>query len=203
MAVGTYALVSLAEAKNFLEITKDDENAEVERLIDAVSATFESELFYNVLTRTYSAERYCGTGTGQLRLRSFPVSSVTSVDFLQNVGSAGLTWDSQTITNLLALDTVTANTSRGMLVWYDTAFPRATSGVPNIRITYVAGESATPFDLQQAVLKACKWERKMQDQAMVGVASRSFAGQTEVITMQKDWPQDVWKVINKYRRIGV
>jgi hypothetical protein len=178
VAVDTYALIDLEEAKDILEIKGHNENVEVERLIDGVTYDVESFIDRKRLTRTYTAERYNGTGLAQLRLRQYPVTSVTSVDFLSGVSTSGLTWDSKDITNLVALDTVQDNEARGTLYWYDTGFP---VGILNVRITYVAGYATVPHNIQLAVRGLLAWFRRQQDRHAVGIGSRTFAGQSEVV----------------------
>jgi hypothetical protein len=163
----------------------------------------ESFIDRKILTRSYSEERYNGTGLAQLRLRQYPVTSVTSVDFLQSVTTAGITWESKDITNLIALDTVQDNEARGTLYWYDTGFP---VGILNVRVTYVAGYATVPHNIQLAVRGLLAWYRKQQDRHTAGLGSRSYAGQSEVMgvlaMMNMAMPGDVVALLEPFKRMS-
>ncbi len=201
MAVDTNALLTLDEAKEFLEVEGNDEDAEIESLVDAVTFTVEDYTGRKLKSRDYTSELFSGTGTQWLRLREYPVTAVASVDTLSGVGSSGVTWQSESIKNLVILDTVEADRSRGKLFWRDSAFPL---GTVNVRITYTAGFTTLPEQLKRGVRSLLGWYRRQQDRHAVGIGSRSFSGQSEVIgvlaIMNMRMPADIRLMLDPFKR---
>jgi len=78
MAVGTYALTSLANLKSWLGITTSTDDAVLESAIDRATSRIESYLERNIKERTY-AEWRSGAGVDTIRLHQWPVTTVTSV----------------------------------------------------------------------------------------------------------------------------
>ena len=78
MAVGPYALTSLANLKSWLGITTSTDDAVLEAAIDRATSRIESYLERNIRSRTY-AEWRSGEGVDTIRLYQWPVSQVTSV----------------------------------------------------------------------------------------------------------------------------
>jgi len=87
MAVGKYALTTLAHANTELGLTADGGvvDARIEGLIDKATATIESALNRKIMVRLYSKERYDGKRQDELYLEQYPVLAVN----LDN-----LVWDS-------------------------------------------------------------------------------------------------------------
>ena len=198
MAIDTNALLTIDEAKEFLEVEGNEEDAEIESLVDAVSFTVEDYTGRKLNSRAYTSELFSGTGTQWLRLREYPVTAVASVDTLSGVGSSGATWQSEDITNLINLDAVEADRSRGKLFWRDHAFPLGTA---NVRITYTAGFTALPPQLKRGVRGVLGWYRRQQDRHAVGVVSRSFSGQSEAVRVDdRKLPADVRLMLDPFKR---
>lgn len=78
MALADNALVSLADAKAYLGIGTSGDDALIERLINAESSRIERYCDRNFRKQSYR-ESYNGNGQRRLRLRNFPVISVTRV----------------------------------------------------------------------------------------------------------------------------
>ena len=78
MAVGTYALTSLANLKSWLGITASTDDAVLERAIDRATARIESHLGRQILSRSYSEWRN-GCGVTSIHLNQWPVTQVTNV----------------------------------------------------------------------------------------------------------------------------
>jgi uncharacterized phiE125 gp8 family phage protein len=205
MAVTARSLISLEECKRFLGIdpTNTKEDVELEPLIDAVTGSLERKTRRKLKTRTYTQELYNGTGTGELRLREYPVTAVSAVDFLQTVSDSGVTWESKTITNLV-IDRISPidPENRGLLYWRDRTFVK---GRLNIRITYVAGfgsdvtDNPIPENLKDACMRLIQLQRKNKDKSLVGVASRSMSGQTTTFA-NEEWPKSVLALIKPFMR---
>lgn len=78
MAVGTYALSTLAELKAHLGITVSTDNTILEGYIDAATAKIERWVGRQILLRTYS-EWYGGNDVRTVRVKQYPVNNVTGV----------------------------------------------------------------------------------------------------------------------------
>ena len=78
MAVGTYALTSLANLKSWLGISTSTDDAVLEKAIDRATARIESYVGRQILSRTYTEWR-SGAGVDEIRLHQWPVSQVTGV----------------------------------------------------------------------------------------------------------------------------
>ncbi len=78
MAVGTYALCSLAELKAHLGITTSTDDSIMEAYIDEATARIESWIGRRIISRSYS-EWYGGNNVRAIALRQYPINSVLSV----------------------------------------------------------------------------------------------------------------------------
>ena len=78
MAVGPYALTSLANLKSWLGITASTDDAVLEKAIDRATARIETYLGRNIRERSYSEWR-SGAGIDSIQLRQWPVSQVSGV----------------------------------------------------------------------------------------------------------------------------
>jgi hypothetical protein len=134
-------------------------DATLAALISSSSAWVVSQLGRNILSATYTETRD-GDGSRRLLLKNFPVSSVTSlsVDGVTIPARASLSDDGYVLR------------SDGLdLVGY--VFAR---GVQNVSIVYVAGYSATPADLEQAVNEHVAL--RYRDRGREGLGSAALAG---------------------------
>ena len=206
MALSTNAIVTLAEAKQFLEVEGEDDNDQLEALIGAVSGAIEQHVDRKLSTRVYTEEVYNGTGFSTLTLREYPVTAVSQIETLDNVTSSGTTWKTEDITNLVIMDAVTDDTARGDLYWRDWAFPW---GRANVRISYTAGidftagnYTLTSEKLKQATYGLLALHRRTQDKVTSGIASRSFSGQS-ISYVDIAMTQETKHLLAGEKRVGV
>ena len=78
MAVGTYALTSLTNLKNWIGVTGSADDTILEQAIDRATSRIESYLERNIRQRSYTEWR-SGAGVDTIRLHQWPVTQVTSV----------------------------------------------------------------------------------------------------------------------------
>lgn len=78
MAVGTYALTSLANLKAWIGITASTDDAVLEAAIDRATSRIESYLERKIKERSY-AEWRSGAGVDTIALYQWPVSQITNV----------------------------------------------------------------------------------------------------------------------------
>jgi hypothetical protein len=78
MAVGPYALTSLANLKAWLGISTSTDDTVLESAIDRATARIESYVGRQILSRTYTEWR-SGAGVDAIRLHQWPVSQISGV----------------------------------------------------------------------------------------------------------------------------
>jgi len=78
MAVGPYALTSLANLKAWLGISASTDDAVLEAAIDRATARIESYVGRNIRERSYTEWR-SGAGVDEIRLHQWPVSHISGV----------------------------------------------------------------------------------------------------------------------------
>jgi len=200
MAVGTYALTSLANLKQFLNITGSGNDAFLENLVDRTTDLFENLTNRNLKARDYSYDSgaaaydpdnavFDGNGMDTLILPQYPVNNVTTlrineteIDERPSIYGCGWVLDRK----------------NGILHLVCYVF---TGGRQNIDLAYNAGYSTVPEDLEQAVIEhaAWLWRQSTPGGAMLGVSSKSLADGT-ITYMGKEMLPQVSMVIHKYRK---
>jgi len=204
--VDALSLIDLGRARRFLKAEAHDTDDEIARLCEAVTAAFENETDRKLVKRTYTNELYDGPRSGalygfgygygrgygtRLLLRQWPVAiaDVTKVEFsFTNLPSD---FEDQDRTNLVVdHDTRT-------LIFLDRSFP---PGHSNVRVTYSAGYSPVPHDLEQAALIQLAHEFRARDRVNVGVSSQTFQGQTTNYFIGQMLPE-VSRKLDPYRRV--
>lgn len=194
------SLVSVSEYKVSLSIDPADQNA------DSLLTIYQSEIEgwvknyigRDLETATYT-EYYDGNGTNELILNQYPVTSVTKIEFYDGVVNETEVWTEQVLhdqfnrkyirkTHTLILDGLT--------------FPCDSQ---NIRITYVAGYTTMPPDIQ----KACKelmylYYSEMKKEQQLGVSTRTTgAGATSTITYDKQEVQKILRNLDLHRNLNI
>lgn len=167
--MGLYDLVTLAEAKEHLGVFDNDQDFYFSTLIERVTGTVERHTRRKLKTRTYTDELYDGSGTNVLRLKEWPVTSVTAVSFLDSQTSS--TWTSQTLTYLV----IDQETDRSIVFRDGTTFPR---DFQNVKLTFVAGLTTIEPELKLETLRLLMLMHRLKDKQFEAVESVSFQGQT-------------------------
>lgn len=137
-------LTTLAAVKEFMGITNTSDDALINSLNTRVSAFVESFCNRTFLSATH-IEFHDGRPdqAEQVLLDNFPVISITTVhDDLNHIYGAD---------SLIPAASIIVHDDTGVLRRADGIF--FTEGFKNIRIEYVAGFTATPPDLEQAVIE--------------------------------------------------
>ena len=173
MPVSAYAIVTLEDAKDYLNITSSADDLAIERLVNAASVFCDKETGRDLFSRTYTDQVYSGTGSALLRLRQFPVTSVTEVNFL--TGGPPDVWTAQSLVTYPV--TILPETGSDTIMFRNLSFPK---GAANVQVTYVAGYTAAtmPDGIKEACLQAIAYLWKKKDTLRAGIASQSFQGQT-------------------------
>ncbi len=191
MALSAYALCSLEDAKDYLNVVSSADDVAIERIINAMTTLGEKETGRELKTRTHTDIRYSGTGSALLRMKQYPVTSVTAISFLTS--DAPEVFTAQSLTDY---PVVITGPDDDTLMYRNHAFER---GASNIKVTYVAGLTTIPDSLKEWALQGVMFLWKKKDRLATGIASQSFQGQTTsyIIDLKKAIDMDL---LDPYRR---
>lgn len=181
-------ITTVANCKAFraIEAGNTDHDAELTRLIPAVQRWLEQEC-----QRTFDqgtvTEYFSGTDWRDTLIVSRPpIVSITNL------------WDDPArvyATPISAASYVIDDADAGIVKLDGLTF---SSGLNNIKITYVGGFATMPQDLEEAAIEMVWAARMKGDQNLVGVRSRSIAdGSVQFVNLA--WPLDLDSIISKYR----
>lgn len=139
------ALVALADAKDFLKVSSENEDAIIESMINRASS-WTNDYTQRLLLSRVNTDYYDGDGTGTLILNQYPVTTLTSLN-----DDVDRTFGAGTAINVSA-DVVTDN-NNGLIRLFNRAVA-FNKGMLNIKAVYTAGYSLAnvPASIQEAVL---------------------------------------------------
>lgn len=142
--------VTLAEAKDHLRVTSDDEDTLIRSLITAARQRMELATWRAFMTQTLRLTLDCWPGCGRIELPRPPLQSVTSVQY---------TLEDESVNTFAASNYITDTDSEPgqvALKTTSTSWPSATlQAVNGIQVTYVAGygdAEDVPQVLRQGIL---------------------------------------------------
>ena len=174
-------LATLVDVKLWLGITGPADDAQLSRLITAVSASVVSYLGRSVVSDSYVETRN-GHGRFTLALANLPIISVDAVTINDidiperpSTTDVGFTFDEQLL----------------YLAGY--CFTR---GRQNVVVEYTAGYDTAPVDLTQAVIDIVGLKYRGKDR--IGETMKVLGNQN--ISFVRDTPPDILRVLNQYRR---
>jgi hypothetical protein len=179
MPLAANALTSLAAVKEYLQIDSTDtsQNSLLDFLINSASMAIESYCRRKIKDVSYADEEYDGSGTRNLNLRQFPVSSITSIkidDVALDISEYKFKKSSGIVNRLKAL------------------WPKE---FQNIKVSYTAGYSSVPADIELA----CKHLVKFYYKTDVADFSTTFG--EGVVMRPEAWPKQVKALLSSYRKV--
>ena len=190
------SLVLLSEYKEILDITGNTEDEFVELAKYEVEAKVKSFLNRDLEVASY-VEVYDGTGETSLVLNQFPINSVSKYEVYDGLDNSGVeTWDE--LVQNSDYERLVIPTTKDRIVLIGSLFPE---GEQNIRITYNAGYSTIPYEIQQACKKlALLYYGEVKKTKTLGKTSVS-EGSTFTKTTSYDLSAEdrILKSIEKYR----
>lgn len=154
-------LTTLANAKQWLNLSVTTDDALLARLITSASTFIENWLNQPILSATYT-DTFNGKANTKRAAIGYPITAVQSV-----------TIDGQVI------PAATSATTPGFLFSKELIHLRGyqfTNGVQNCTITYTAGAFTIPNDVEQACIELVALRYKSRDR--IGIDSRGMAGET-------------------------
>lgn len=139
------ALVALSDAKDFLKVSSENEDAIIESMINRASS-WTNDYTQRLLLSRANTDYYDGDGTGTLILNQYPVTTLTSLN-----DDVDRTFGAGTAINV-STDVVIDN-NNGLIRLFNRAVA-FNKGMLNIKAVYTAGYSLAnvPASIQEAVL---------------------------------------------------
>lgn len=192
------ALVSLAEAKEYLKIQVDTEDQIVQTLINDVCSWIQTYLGRN-LVLSQKTEYYDGPGCEMLMLRRFPI-------FVDNDNPLDVRVDSLRVfaaETAISNDNLIVEKESGCLKSFNVfgAFP---CGKANIKAKYSAGYSLStmPHDIRMATKRLLDLHyRSGYSQRKLDIKSESV-GDVNTTFSGGDLPKDVERLLAPYKMVS-
>jgi hypothetical protein len=158
------------------------------RLVTAASTFIQTWLSRQIASQSYDELRD-GHGKQRLPLANYPVTAITMV----TVDGVAIPPAPDTISPgyRLVNDHVILNG-----YWF-------TRGMGNVEITYTAGYSSTPADIEQACIELCALKYRARDR--IGLVSQAMgvAGGTQTTAYtQKDMTDEIKTLLQRYRKVA-
>jgi len=142
-------LVTLAQVKEYLEITDTSQDARITSLLPMVDAAIEGFTRRTLVEKIITGERQNGDGTPWLMPRCTPIQSVQLLELIDPTDGVTVRTVDPTEFNIMGLDTVTNDVGQFIALigaqalpdvfnhpWNGPIFP---VGINNIRFNYTAG----------------------------------------------------------------
>jgi hypothetical protein len=193
MALAAWSLLTMDEAKEIVQPGNASEDVLIEAFVHAATLSCERETARKLVSRTYTNEVYHGTGSAVLKLREYPVTSVSALSYLTTEVPAAWTARSLTDSPVTIVEPVS-----DVILYRNSVFDL---GVSNVRLTYVAGLTSPGEDVKSAarIILLDLW--KQRDKQLAGVASTSFNGQTTTY-MNEGIPKLAARLLEPYKRMA-
>jgi hypothetical protein len=185
------ALTTIDAALEYLGVKTNDENriGKIKQCINGASWYCNSYTKRQLLSRAHT-DYYNGGGISMIMLNNYPCTTLTSVyDDLDRVYGAD--------TLIAADDLVVMPNDLLYTVVYDGG--TFMNGVKNVKVTYTAGYSTIPYDLEQACLGIVGIYFHHTDEKMLSVQSRSLGDGSVTVDLNR-MPQWIFDILNIYKR---
>lgn len=177
MPLAANALTTLEGVKSYLKIIDDSDNLLLEDLINASSSTIENFCKRKFKEQAYVDEEFDGTGKYYLLLDQYPVKSIESV-----------TVDGE----IIVPTDYKVKKRNGILLKSNGVWP---TGEININVSYTAGYTDIPYDLDLA----CK--HLVMSYFKSDVASFSTAFQDGMVFRPEALPAQVKALLSPYKKV--
>ncbi len=197
------SLVTLANYKAYLKIADASQDTNLTVIQTAVEKRVKNFLNRDLESATYTDEYYTGKGSNKLVLRQYPITSVASIKRYDGISSGSEIWTTlvaYTNYDRLVLD------AEACYIYLDNG--QFECGVDNnYKITYTAGYSSIPDDIQMACKELLKvvWDNSPINQNRLGFlnASSNAGSGSENLSIDPDIENKILKKIEHYKAINV
>jgi hypothetical protein len=177
-------LATLAQLKQDLTITETANDAQLQRLLDEVSAWFLNQINRGaLLTATYT-ERRNGYGGDSMVPKFYPLTAVSAV----KVNGVGIPQSPDGIQGGFIFDEFTI---------YTVGCYRFRKGRLNVELDYTAGYATVPAEIERGVLDQCIFMFRRLPK--LGTITQQMQGITVATFSQKDMAPGLLNLIDSYR----
>jgi uncharacterized phiE125 gp8 family phage protein len=193
MPLGSNALTTLEAVKSYLKIDSSQtvDDSRLEDLINACSSAIENYCERKLKEQTFTDDEYDGNGSRYILLRAYPVKSIASVSIngtLLDVSQYKVRKNDGTLIR-------TGTTTQFIGYDYYQRGPVWPKGDINISVTYTAGLSEIPADLELA----CRYFVMAFFKADVAAFSTTFS---EGFVFRADaMPSQVKMLLQPYKKV--
>ncbi|MEW6006121.1 MAG: head-tail connector protein [Stygiobacter sp.] len=194
-------MITLEEYKRYLKIQNITYDEELQNIINAVETKVEQFLNRNLLAQDY-VEYYDGSGSELLILRNIPVNSVSKIEYYEGrINNVDIwtewTQDNQYSRLLIPKEKHGIILEGGIFI----------KGIQNFRITYNAGYTTLPYDINLACKELVKiaLDNSPLGKSYLGVTaiSDNTGGSSQNITFEDDRENKVLQKIEHYKVLNV
>ncbi len=200
------SLVTLAKYKSYLGIASNDttKDTDLTDLQSSVEARVKEYLLRDIESTTYTDELYNGSGWGGLVLRQYPVTAVSSISVYEGIGAGNVeTWT--TLVEHTHYDRKIIPSESYSVLLENYIF---TKGIQNYKITYTAGYSTIPSDIQLAckeLMKIVYANSPISGNNRLGFLSVSSnaGGGSQSLSIDPDIEEKILKKIECYKAHNV
>jgi hypothetical protein len=205
-----YALTGLARVKQHGGITGNENDAELDVLINEVSARIEGFTGRHFLSRQWVHDgtvlpRLDSHGGTELFLRESPITAVASLKtyptataLTEGYASDFVVHADQGVIELIN-GHVFLKAPRVVEITYTAGYSSTLSTEAQ---TWLWGQDEASGDIRLAATKQVVWEFRQKQREREGIASRSEAGAT-VTYLTGEWLPEVAEILKRYRRMMV
>lgn len=194
-------MITLEEYKRYLKIQNITYDEELQNIINAVETKVEQFLNRNLLAQNY-VEYYDGSGSELLILRNIPVNSITKIEYYEGRVNNVDVWTEWTQDNQYSRLLIPKE-KHGIILEGGIFI----KGIQNFRITYNAGYTTLPYDINLACKELVKiaLDNSPLGKSYLGVTaiSDNTGGNSQNITFEDDRENKVLQKIEHYKVLNV
>ena len=187
------SLVETDKYEQYCQFTAGDAPIDFYTQINAVEQRVKEFLNRDLESTTYTEELYDGNGKNKLVLRQFPITVVTSIKRYDGIVSSAESW--YTLVALTDYDRLIIPKESYSIILDNGSFAM---GIQNYKITYTAGYSTMPEDIQLACKELVKaiYNNSPSGNNQLGFlsVSNSAGGGSQNLNLDKDIEM---KILNK------
>lgn len=145
----TVAVISLNEVKEAIQESSNTYDAELNGFINRASAIIENYCQRKFIQQTYTNEEYGGNGQYRLKLRNWPVTALSTLQWNTSSDFANPDWETLDTSDY---DLERVNQNDAGLIFLASGFVK---GINNYRVTYTAGYAidSMPHDIRAAAIE--------------------------------------------------
>lgn len=195
-------LTTLANVKQWVNLTATTDDALLTRLISGVSLNIQAWLNRNIPEQSYTEIRSgLGGGEGKYRmiLANYPVIAVSSLMIDdQSIPASSDNGVMQPGYGFADHEIWLAPVSSSVDALYSDGY-QFTRGTRNVQITYTAGYPVVPLDIEQACIELVAFRYRERDR--IGLKSKGLAGETTAFNTA-DLPDSVKTLLQQYRKVA-